>query len=610
MFGLSRSQHALFRQVKGLRQELKDVGGSELQDLTKQLRYRFMSGEKPSALIPTAFALVQEAAERTLGYSHFDCQLQAGFHLVQQRIIEMETGQGKTLTATLPLFVFALAGRGCHLATSNDYLARRDAETMGPLFSMLGMTVGVIQEQQTDDERRENYSCDITYGTAAQFGFDYLRDRVKSADAARGGLAANPVQREFHCILADEADALMIDEADTPLILSNAKSAATNEPALYYWAATASQTIESTTHYKFDHRTKKAELTDPGRKWVRQSIVDQEVDCKSLLRAYELLELAIMIKETLHKNQHYILRDDSIVLVNAATGRLGENQEWQDGIQQLIQAKEGLPISVPNSHAAKLTVQALFLAYPNLAGMTGSASAASDEFRKVYGKQVVRIAPKQQSQKRKLPTQSFRTKHEKLQAICKEIQSCRDSGKPVLVGTRSVEKSETLARLLKENGIDATVLNAKYHEREAAIIAMAGQAEQVTVATEMAGRGTDIKPDARALQLGGLHVILTEHNLSPRQDQQLIGRCGRQGQPGSFRFMLSLEDDILAEAYGEAKAERLQQSAVGTTAQLLHSAQQVVEKRRKQNRLSNLYHEKKRLRSLVDMGQDPVLDTV
>ena len=609
MFGLPHSKKQLIQRIERCRSKLSTAADEDLRDEANQLRFRIKSNEAAS-ITPSLFALVAEAAQRSLGYSHRRCQFEAGYELTKQRIVELETGQGKTLTATLPLVMFAMAGKGCHLATSNDYLAKRDADAMRPIFELLGLSCGYIQEAQDDQERRSNYACDITYGTAAQFGFDFLRDRLKRNLKASGDFVDDEVQRELHTILADEADALMIDEADTPLVLAAGDSSSTRSPALYRWAANACGDCEDQ-HYEFEHRTNTVKLTEDGRRWARSKLDRQAISGTSVLNAFDCLELAVMVKICFQRDRHYVVRNNNIVLINKVTGRLGENQEWQEGIQQAIQAKEGLKVTAASSHSAKLTVQALFQSYLNCAGMTGSAIAAKNEFSKVYGKKVVSVASHQESKRKRLPTLRFKSEEEKLVAVCEEIRRCHSAGQPVLVGTRSVEKSERLATMLAKFGIRPAVLNATRHQYEARIIAGAGQTHQVTVATEMAGRGTDIKPSKEAIAAGGLHVILSELNISPRQDQQIIGRCGRQGQPGTYRLFLSQDDEILKEAYGKDGEANLKfESAFRKFGNQHEKAQEVVEQRRKQRRVSALYHEKKRLRALVDMGQDPVLQTV
>ncbi|WP_417749819.1 DEAD/DEAH box helicase [Rosistilla oblonga] len=605
------------RQLARIDRQLRTLSGAsdrQLRERSASLRYRAAAGESLHRLLPEAYALVVEAADRTLGIRHYDVQLLGGIHLANRCVIEMETGQGKTLTATLPLFLHALRGQGVHLATSNDYLAQRDADTMRPLFSMLGLTCGVVVDGMDDSQRRQSYRCDITYATAAELGFDFLRDRLKRRAAAGASTAdqseLQPVGRELDFLLADEADALMIDEANTPMIIGAPSRISDQKQALYQWAAqTAPHSIEKQ-HYRYNLRERSVELLPAGRQWARQQLSAGLMDGNSILDLFEKLERAITVDRDFHRDQHYIVRDGEIVLINEATGRLGEGRQWQDGIQQAIQAVERLPITAPTTHAAKLTVQGLFLSYRHLAGMTGTAVAAASELRKVYKTNVVRIPPLHKSRRQALSTRYFADDTEKYQAIVDEIIAIGHAGRPVLIGTRSVENSQRLSRLLRDANVPHQVLNAHQHASEAKIIALAGRAGQVTVATSMAGRGTDIRVEDDVVERGGLHVILTELHDSPRQDQQLWGRCGRQGQPGTYRQFLSLDDAILDQAYGDQAAAGYRTHRRGNQAALLSTAQQTLEQRRRQNRLTALYHEKRRLRAVWEMGRDPLLDVM
>lgn len=603
------------QQLARIDRELRSLATATDQQLRQRsasLRYRAAAAESLQRLLPEAFALVVEAADRTLGIRHYDVQLQGGVHLANRCVIEMETGQGKTLTATLPLYLHALRGHGAHLATSNDYLARRDAETMRPLFALLGLTCGVVVDGMTDAQRQQNYACDITYATAAELGFDFLRDRLKqraSSTSAASDPQLQPVGRPLEFLLADEADALMIDEANTPMIIAAPSQISQQKQALYQWAAATAPLAIENQHFRYKLRQRAVELLPAGRQWMRQSLRDGALDgTSSILELYEKLERAITVHRDFHRDQHYIVRDDQIVLINEATGRLGEGRQWQDGIQQAIQAVEKLPISTPATHAAKLTIQGLFLSYHHLAGMTGTAVAAGSELRKIYKTRVIRIPPRHRSRRKALPAKYFAFEDDKLKAIVDEIIEIRSHGRPVLIGTRSVENSQRVSALLHQADVAHHVLNARQHDDEAQIIARAGNSGQVTVATSMAGRGTDIELTAEVIDRGGLHVILSEYHDSPRQDQQLWGRCGRQGQPGTYRQFLSLDDAILDQAYGDLVAADLRNNRHGNQAAILAAAQQMLERRRQQNRMTALYHEKRRLRAIWEMGRDPLLD--
>lgn len=613
------------RRLRGVRRfedGLRNFSSEQLLQRAIDLKFRILEGESMHRAAPESFALVCEAAHRTLQLRHFDVQLQAGFQLLNGHTIEMETGQGKTLTATLPLFVYAMFGKGAHLATSNDYLAERDASTMRPLFEMLGLSVGHVVDGMRDEQRRENYACDITYGTCPQFGFDFLRDRMKQQQTGRRNRPSlEPVQRPLFYVLADEADALLIDEANTPLVIGVKGKVSDRAQGLYGWAADLAKHAVEKQHFAYNLQEKQVRLTQAGRAWVRSQ---QPITDASVLELYEKIETAILVRRDFQRDQQYIVRGQEIVLINESTGRLGEGREWQEGIHQAIQAAEGLAITAPTTNAARLTVQGLFLSYQHMAGMTGTARAAASELRKVYGSRVIRIPTHQKSRRRQLPTKCFDHAQEKWVAICDEIQTMHRLGRPVLVGTRSVEQSEQLSAMLNERSIAHAVLNARQHASEAAVIADAGQLGRVTVATSMAGRGTDIKLPTEVLSLGGLHVIVTELHDSPRQDQQLFGRCARQGEPGTYRQFLSLEDHVLDAAFGTTantdgklktrisltKLPIDYRNPFGSVFSLLYAAQRTLENRRRKGRIAALYHEQRKLRTLWEMGRDPLLDAI
>lgn len=607
----------MLARINSLRETVRAEPDSVLQERSRVLGHRARAGERIQSYLVEAFAIGREAAKRTLGFEHYDVQVLGSVELASERIIEMETGQGKTLAATLPLYLYALQGNGSHLATSNDYLANRDADTMRPLFQFLGLTTGVITAGMCDDLRRAQYAHDITYGTTPEFGFDFLRDRIKRRENRsfddrihRQTSEQLPVQRDLHFILADEADALLIDEANTPLIIGTAGELDPSAQALFCWCAEAAPVANENEHFQYRLRDKRVELTRLGRTWARHRVQQTKLQCRSVLELYEYLERAIYVHRDIHRDTQYIVRDKNIVLVDEATGRLGEGKEMADGIQQAIQAAEQLEITPSTTHAAKLTMQGLFLCYQHRAGMTGTALASQSEFRKVYKMRVVSIPPRIASRRVRLATRFFQTESEKWAAICEEIYGLHHEGRPVLVGTRSVEKSDRLSQLLHIAGIPHAVLNAREHAAEAKIIAKAGHCGQVTVATSMAGRGTDIRLPETAVRLGGLHVIVSEHHESLRQDQQLFGRCGRQGEPGTFRQYLSLDDDILSLGFGDQQAVLIRDQSAGEQAKLLAQAQNKLESRRRQSRIAALHHEKRQLRSIWEMGRDPLLDVM
>lgn len=617
------------RAIRYQEAELASVSDSEIAKRGLSLRYRALSGETLSRLIPEAYALVGEAAHRSLQMRPYDVQLVGAVAIFNGSIAEMQTGEGKTLTATMPMFLASLMGKGAHLATANDYLANRDAQWMRPIFQMLGATVGVIQSQMPREQRNAAYQCDLTYGTAKEFGFDFLRDRLLDKFQSERGKAKvagmlghrraraeeTPVQRQLHFALIDEADSILIDEARTPLIVSslpgNSEQVAEQ---LYGWAAAAVSSF-SDEDYDYDPRTQRVTLNPAGRRCVRSLNQPGELAEIGLIDLYDHIERAIKVARDYKLDRHYVIRDGEVVIVDEFTGRLAEGRRWRDGIHQAIEAKEGVEISHATGDAARITVQDYFQRYRQLGGMTGTASTSRHEFRKIYKLRAITVPTNRPPQRRRLPDLVFTSSEEKWQAIVQEVSEMHALGRPVLVGTRSIDKSEILSKLLETAEVAHQVLNARHVATEAEIIAEAGQLNKVTVATNMAGRGTDIQLSGDAYDAGGLHVICTELHESARVDRQLIGRCGRQGDPGSFRQFLSLDDDILASGLGERSAAGLQRGASDTKtdaprlARAFRRAQAKLEHRHFRQRKMLLYHEKERNRLQQEMGQDPYLDS-
>ncbi|MDZ4819112.1 MAG: helicase-related protein [Planctomycetota bacterium] len=610
-------------------QELLGLQTSDLRKRSLALRYRAKSQESLVKLMPEAFALVREAGHRALNMRHFDVQLLGGVALHHRSIAEMQTGEGKTLTATLALYLESLPGKGAHLATVNDYLAKRDADWMRPLFDMLGVSVGVIQTPMNNNQRRVEYACDVTYGTSKEFGFDFLRDRLLLRQSAAGqiGLLAHmlgqrqdsggdkPVQRPPHFCLVDEADSVLIDEARTPLIISAMPSAADKAQAeLYQWAAAAIHQFLDEEHYKYDPKRQSVELTQKGRRLLRNLPRSSATEQIGMLELYEAIELAVRADRVFIRDRHYVERDGEIVIVDEFTGRLAEGRKWRDGLHQAVEAKEGLEVTVSTGHAARITVQDYFLQYPHLAGMTGTAINSSRELNKIYRLRVIPIPTNRPPIRRQLPTIVHGDMQTKEAAIVQEVVEMRHSGRPVLIGTRSIDKSLELSKLLHEAGILHQVLTAHQVDKEADIVAAAGQAGKVTVSTNMAGRGTDIKLAPGVHELGGLHVICTEMHDSSRIDRQLIGRCGRQGDPGTYRQYLALDDEIILAGLGQSKAialkKRGQRGArtFASFARLFRKAQRKIEKRHFRDRRILMYHERERKKMQIQMGQDPYLD--
>jgi len=619
----------LVGKINDLEVGLKQLTDQELRKRSLSMRYRAKSGEPLARLLPEGFALVREAARRTISMRHFDVQILGGIAMFNRSIVEMQTGEGKTLAATLPLYLNALTGKGCHLATVNDYLARRDAEWMGPVYKALGLTVGVVEAQMPQPQRRKSYVCDITYGTAKEFGFDFLRDRLLlrriregQTDLLGGMLGQNsraggekPVQREAHFALVDEADSILIDEARTPLIIS---AIPTEEERLavecYKWSASVAEEFIEDEDFEYDYDRKKAELTRAGRQKARTLPKPETMDTVGMVLIYRYLEQAIVVVREYKLDRQFVIRDGEVVIVDEFTGRMAEGRKWREGIHQAVEAKEGVEVTLATGQAARITVQDFFLRYEKLAGMTGTAWASARELRKIYKCHVVIIPTNRPVIRTRKPDRVFGHTDAKWAAVVEEICQLHAQGRPLLIGTRSIDKSEHLSRLLQEKGIEHQVLNANHIAEEADIVARAGLPGKVTVSTNMAGRGTDIKLGEGIAELGGLHVMLTEMHDSARIDRQLIGRCGRQGDPGSFRQFIALDDDLLLAGLGPKKAHRLEDLGEDSAGpfekfgRLFRKAQKKVERRHFRDRRALMYFEKQHKKMQRQMGQDPYLD--
>jgi preprotein translocase subunit SecA len=623
--------NALLPAIGALEPELQQLNDAQLRKRSLSLRYRAKSGEPLSHLLVEGYALVRESARRTLNMRHFDVQLLGGIAMFNRSIIEMQTGEGKTLTATLPMYLHALIGRGCHLATVNDYLARRDAEWMRPVYQALGLTVGVIETKMSQPQRRKEYACDVVYGTAKEFGFDFLRDRLLlrrigegQTDLLGGMLGKSnlsqsdekPVQNEPNFALVDEADSILIDEARTPLIISAMPGEAERlAVACYKWAASVAHQFVDDDDYEYDHEKKTAELTREGRQKVRMLAKPPEMDSIGMVEIYQYIERAIMVDREYHLDRQYVVRDGEIVIVDEFTGRLAEGRKWRNGIHQAVEAKQGVEVTVATGQAARVTIQDFFLRYEHLAGMTGTAMGSASELRRIYRCHVLSIPTNRPAIRQKLKTTVFGMEDAKWAAIVEEIQQMHDLGRPVLIGTRSIDRSEHLSRLLFNANIEHEVLNANHIEAEADIVARAGLRGKVTVSTNMAGRGTDIRLGEGVYDLGGLHVICTEMHDSSRIDRQLIGRCGRQGDPGTYRQYLALDDEILLAGLGPKKADALQAKGEASPdlfnrlARLFIKSQRIIERRHFRQRRTMMYYEQERKKAQRRMGQDPYLDT-
>jgi len=522
--------------VNALESAMAALSDDRLAARTAEFRERIGNGEPLDDLLPEVFAAVREVGKRVLSMRHFDVQLVGGVVLHEGKIAEMRTGEGKTLVATLPVVLNALTGRGVHLITVNDYLARRDAEWMGAIYRFLGLSVGVVVHGMDDAERQAAYRCDVTYGTNNEFGFDYLRDNMKFR-------MEDMAQRELHYAIVDEVDSILIDEARTPLIISGPAEESTDK---YLRINSVIGYLKPDADYKIDEKARSVMMTeDSGIPKIEKLLsVDNLYEPRNieiLHHVNQALKAHVLFK----RDVDYMVKDGQVVIVDEFTGRLMPGRRWSDGLHQAVEAKEGVKIENENQTLATITFQNYFRMYDKLAGMTGTADTEAVEFKQIYDLDVVVVPTNVPMIRNDLGDQIYRTEREKFQAVLEEVKGLHEQGRPVLVGTVSIEKSERLSGLLNRNGIPHNVLNAKHHEREAQIIAEAGQPGKVTIATNMAGRGVDIKLGEGVVPKGGLHIVGTERHESRRVDNQLRGRAGRQGDPGSSRFYLSLEDDLL-----------------------------------------------------------------
>ena len=572
---LKRMQPLVDR-INSLEPETAKLTDAGLRAKTDEFKNRLADNGTLDDLLPEAFAVVREASKRTLGMRHFDVQLIGGICLHEGKIAEMKTGEGKTLVATLPVYLNALEGKGVHVVTVNDYLARRDSQWMGEIYRFLGLTVGVIVHELDDKERQEAYACDVTYGTNNEFGFDYLRDNMKFD-------LKDYVQREMNYAIVDEVDSILIDEARTPLIISGPSEESTD---LYYRINEIIPRLNKEEDYTIEEKTKTAALTESGNEKVERMLGVQNLYDPSNIELVHHVGQALRAHAMYKRDVDYVVKDGEVIIVDDFTGRLMPGRRWSEGLHQAVEAKEGVKIEAENQTLATITFQNYFRMYGKLAGMTGTADTEAGEFAKIYDLEVMVIPANQSMVRVDNPDQIYKTTKEKYNAVIEDIIDCDKRSQPVLVGTISVEKSEHISSLLKKKGVKHNVLNAKYHEKESEIVSQAGRSGTVTIATNMAGRGTDIllggnpkmlakqeligkgiNPDEaepsvvqaevdrwklitdedhrKVVEAGGLHIIGTERHESRRIDNQLRGRSGRQGDPGSSRFYLSLEDDLL-----------------------------------------------------------------
>ncbi|MBZ4686555.1 MAG: Protein translocase subunit secA [Clostridiales bacterium] len=522
-------------EINSLEQSIAALSDSELRSKTPEFKERIEKGESLDDILPEAFAVVREASKRVMGMRHFDVQLMGGIVLHQGRIAEMKTGEGKTLVATLPAYLNALTGKGVHIVTVNDYLAKRDSEWMGQIYNFLGLEVGLIVHGLNSEERRTAYNADITYGTNNELGFDYLRDNMA---LHRDQL----VQRNLHYCIIDEVDSILIDEARTPLIISGQTDKPTD---LYYKITKIIPRLKKEEDFTVDEKANVVTLTEEGIAKVENMLGVDNLYDESNMQLSHHVNQALKAHVLMKRDRDYVVKDNQVIIVDEFTGRLMYGRRFSEGLHQAIEAKEGVKIERESQTLATITFQNFFRMYDKISGMTGTAETEEEEFRKIYGMDVVVIPTNKPMIRTDYSDVVYRTENGKFNAVVEEIEECYRKGQPVLVGTVSIEKSEMLSDMLKKKGILHQVLNAKYHEQEAEIVAKAGQRGQVTIATNMAGRGTDIVLGEGVKELGGLHIIGTERHESRRIDNQLRGRSGRQGDPGSSRFYVSLEDDLM-----------------------------------------------------------------
>ena len=526
---------SIVEEINGLEPELLSLSDTSLRAKTEEFKSRLANGETLDDILPEAFAVVREASKRVLGMRHFDVQMIGGIVLHRGNIAEMRTGEGKTLVATLPVYLNALSGKGAHVVTVNDYLAKRDSEWMGRLYNFLGLSTGLIVAGLDYDQRKQSYGADITYGTNNEFGFDYLRDNmVVHADQM--------VQRPLNYAIVDEVDSILIDEARTPLIISGPGERSTER---YYELAKVVPHLVKDEDYTIDEKQKTIAPTEEGIAKVEKMLHIENLYDSSNLELNHLLSASLRAYAMMERDKDYVVKDGEVVIVDEFTGRLMFGRRYSDGLHQAIEAKEGLRVERESQTLASITFQNYFRMYEKLSGMTGTAKTEEQEFNNIYGLEVYEIPPNKVLARVDMPDLIFKTKDAKYRAVVRDVVERHKTGQPILVGTTSITQSEMLSDMLTKAGVPHNVLNAKHHEQEAEIVANAGQRGMVTIATNMAGRGTDISLGEGVAELGGLHILGTERHESRRIDNQLRGRSGRQGDNGSSQFFLSLEDDLM-----------------------------------------------------------------
>jgi preprotein translocase subunit SecA len=621
---LSRWKNTAEKMVR-LSETYTDLSNEELLNKGRLLQGKAKSGIDLNKILIESYALVREATFRALNIKHFPVQLMGGIAMFEGHIAEMQTGEGKTITAVLAAFLRALSGKGCHVITVNDYLAERDSEEMGKIYEKLGLSVGCILSSMEPDERREAYRKDITYGTGTEMGFDFLRDRLKKGASTRHSRHfrwsnpessddKTPVQRGYHFALIDEADSILIDEAVTPLIigLHMPNDAATVN--LFRWSSRAINQL-APEDYIYEPDKRSAFLTDEGCRKVILMPKPSLLDVMDTEKIYSFVEKAITAKLGFMKDRDYVIYEDEVVIIDESTGRMMEGRKWQDGLHQAVEAQDTVPITAETGQAAKVTIQNFFREYVHLAGMTGTAIQAKKELSKTYELKVSRIPTNKKCIRTSQSARVFISLEDKWHAVALSIKNMLDQKRSVLVGTPSVNASEELGDILKKLKVGHQILNAKYHEQESEIVSLAGEPGRVTIATNMAGRGTDIKLHPDVKKNGGLHVIATEMHSSARIDRQLVGRSARQGDPGSFQFFLSMEDEVL-RVHEKSKRDKWIRSAKpdkqgemsGNWISLFRKTQKKLEKSHRKARKMLLKNEKQKTELYDEMGIDPYLE--
>jgi len=597
---------------------MSDWDDARLLLVSNELRWRARSGEALTQLTPMAFALVREAAHRAHGMRHFPLQLLAGLVMADGGVAEMETGEGKTLSALPPVFLRALCGEGCHVLTTNDYLAARDAGFAMPVLALLGLSVGYLSNSMPPDQRRKSYACDVTYGTEKEMGFDFLRDRLqlKARNLCGSGIRQDPVQRGHYFALVDEADSIMVDQARTPLLIAVNQECTPETASLLQWSDRCAQRLHAEDDFRYQPERRTAVLTQKGYHRVllesKPHLVashDSEMICRQV-------ERALTARLGLSAERDYVVIDGKVQIVDESTGRILEGRKWQDSLHHAIEVSQQLKISNMTRETARISIQSYLKQYKHLAGMTGTAVQVRRELNCVYGLQVQQIPVHVPCQRRGWLPRVFSTMNDKLNAITEEITKLQLQRRAVLVGTPSVRASEMLAGRLRQNGIAHELLHARQDQREAEIIARAGEAASVVVATNMAGRGTDIEISEEVRQSGGLHVIATEMHSSARIDRQLIGRTARRGDPGSYQLFLSFEDELL-QSLPKSQLERqrhgLSADAIGELSSkhiaVFEKTRQQLQQRHEDQRRQLLKKEKHVRETCEEIGLDPWLES-